>query len=78
MELLEFDAELLADEAELDELKPIIDYHLALCSPYKEQLEDWLEKLAMPTHGSSINATFDGKTRTLSGVNTMLYTLWPH
>ena len=46
-ELLEFDTELLADGAELDEIKPTIYYHLALCSPYREQLNDWSEKLVV-------------------------------
>ncbi|MFC1879136.1 hypothetical protein ACFLZW_04425 [Chloroflexota bacterium] len=46
IELLEYDAELLADGAELTKIKPMINYHLALCSPFKEKLVDWSEKLA--------------------------------
>ena len=51
IELLEFDAELLSDGAELTEIKPIINYHLALCSPYRVQLEDWSEKLVYIMEG---------------------------
>jgi hypothetical protein len=53
-ELLEFDAELLAENGELDEIKQMLAYHLMLCAPYMEQLEDWSKKLIvlMEVHSS--------------------------
>lgn len=44
-ELLEYDAELLADGEPLDKIRPDIAYHLALCSPYRKQLNDWVNGL---------------------------------
>ena len=45
IELIEFDAQLLANGDRLDDIRSDLDYHLKLCAPYKEQLEDLLGKL---------------------------------
>ena len=44
--LLEYDAELLGDGADLDEIRPAVRYHLSLCSECRAKIDDWLEKMS--------------------------------
>jgi len=43
--VLEYDADRLAAGADPAEIRPSINRHLALCSSFSSQLEDWLEDL---------------------------------
>ena len=43
--LLEYDADRLAAGADPAEIHPSINRHLALCSSFRTQIDDWLEKL---------------------------------
>jgi hypothetical protein len=43
--LLDYDAELLASGAILDEIRPAINYHLSLCVDCRTKIDEWLEKL---------------------------------
>ena len=43
--LLEYDAELLANGAALDEIRPVASHHLSLCSKCKAKINAWLGKL---------------------------------
>lgn len=42
--LLEYDAELLANGAAFEEIRPIANHHLSLCPTCTEQFKNWLEK----------------------------------
>jgi hypothetical protein len=42
--LLEYDAELLASGAALDEIRPAVSYHLSLCSECQAKIDEWLGK----------------------------------
>jgi hypothetical protein len=46
IELLELDIDLLRKGVQPDEIMPMVKYHQHLCSPYRDKLEFWLEKLA--------------------------------
>ena len=43
--LLEYDADRLAAGADPAEIRQSVSHHLALCSSYNHQLDDWLENL---------------------------------
>ena len=43
--LLEYDAELLINGADLDDVRPAVSYHLSLCSECQAKIDEWLEKL---------------------------------
>jgi hypothetical protein len=43
--LLEYDAELLASGAALDEILPVTSHHLSLCSKCKAKINGWLKGL---------------------------------
>jgi hypothetical protein len=45
IELLEFDAEILASATELEEIQPILEYHLSLCSENREKLKKLLDNI---------------------------------
>ena len=42
--LLEYDAELLINGADLDDVRPAIIYHLSLCSECLAKIDEWLGK----------------------------------
>jgi hypothetical protein len=53
--LLEYDADLWATGAPLDEIRPTVIHHLSLCSVCQAKFDDWLEKCkedAKPSVGS--------------------------
>lgn len=53
--LLEYDADLLAAGAPLDEVRPSVTHHLSLCSTCQAKFDGWLTKLegdAEPSTGS--------------------------
>ncbi len=53
--LLEYDADLLAAGAALDEVRPAVIHHLSLCSACQAKFDSWLENLegdAEPSVGS--------------------------
>jgi hypothetical protein len=43
--LLEYDANLLAGGAALDEVRPAVNYHLSLCSKCQSKFKEWLQEL---------------------------------
>lgn len=43
--LLEYDADLLANSAPLDEIHPAASYHLSLCSKCSSGIDEWLRFL---------------------------------
>ena len=43
--LLEYDAELLINGADLDDVRPAVSYHLSLCSECQAKIDEWLGKL---------------------------------
>jgi len=43
--LLEYDAELLANGAALDEIRPAVNHHLSLCRTCRAKFDEWLEEL---------------------------------
>jgi len=45
IELLEFDAEILASASDIEEIKPILDYHYSLCSENREKLVELFDNL---------------------------------
>lgn len=45
--LLEYDAELLAGGAALDEIRPAVSYHLSLCSKCQAKIDEWLRSPGM-------------------------------
>ena len=42
--LLEYDAELFASGAALDEIRSIVNRHISLCSACRAKFDEWLEK----------------------------------
>jgi len=44
--LLEYDVDLLANGAALDEILPAASYHLSLCSECKAKINEWLKDLS--------------------------------
>jgi len=43
--LLEYDAELLANGAALDDIRPSVNQHLSLCPMCRAKFKEWLEEL---------------------------------
>jgi len=43
--LLEYDAEILADGATLDKVRPAVNHHLSLCRTCRAKFDEWLEEL---------------------------------
>ncbi|MBN2116187.1 MAG: hypothetical protein JW730_06440 [Anaerolineales bacterium] len=43
--LLGYDADLLAGGASLEEIRPAVKQHLALCSECRTKFDEWLEQL---------------------------------
>jgi hypothetical protein len=43
--LFDCDAELLANGATLDEIRPAITYHMSLCEDCRAKIDEWLGKL---------------------------------
>ncbi|RPI94719.1 MAG: hypothetical protein EHM40_05620 [Chloroflexi bacterium] len=43
--LLGYDADLLAGGAPLEEIRPIVNHHLALCPECQARFDEWLEEL---------------------------------
>jgi hypothetical protein len=43
--LLEYDAELLINGADLDDVRPAVSYHLSLCSECQAKIDEWLGRL---------------------------------
>jgi hypothetical protein len=56
IELLEFDAEILASTSDIEEIRPILEYHLSLCSENRENLAKWFDHIEELIKNNNSNA----------------------